>query len=151
MLAGVAGTKIVVALSRGRTNILFLVIEAIVFCVLAYKVTHPFRTPAGDALLDELGTLFAGLRARAGSLALGAADQDVALLAAVFGIGALPSAFPATGCSGRHRHSGSSCGAACGFWSGGADDRRRRSGGIVVRRRQRRMRGRWGGCGGCGS
>lgn len=158
VLLGVAGTKIVVALARGRTNILFLILEAIVFCVLVYKVMYPFRTRAGDALLDELRTLFAGLRDRAGSLTLGAAAQDVALLAAVFGTSALPPAFASdrlfrraqAGAASNSSSCGAACGSTTGSWSGGdssggSDSGSSDGGGGGG------CGGGGGGCGGCGS
>jgi uncharacterized protein (TIGR04222 family) len=95
VLAAVAMTKIAVALARGRTNILFLILEAAIFGWLVFKVTHPFRTPAGDALLSDLRTLFAGLKDRARSLVPGSETHDFALLTAVFGMAAIPSQFPA--------------------------------------------------------
>ena len=114
VVLGVAATKTVVALSRGRSNVLFLMLEAIVFSVLAYKLAYPFRTEAGDAMLAELTTLFGGLRARAGALTLGAEPQDVALLAAVFGTGALPPSFASARLFRRAQAQASSCGASCG-------------------------------------
>jgi uncharacterized protein (TIGR04222 family) len=76
LLTAVAGIKILVALSRGRSNIAFLIIAAAVFCVLLYKATSPLRTPTGNALLADLRTLFAGLRERGGSLVQGVDTQD---------------------------------------------------------------------------
>jgi uncharacterized protein (TIGR04222 family) len=133
VLAAVAMTKIAVALARGRTNILFLILEAAFFAWLVFKVTHPFRTPAGDALLSDLRTLFAGLKDRARSLVPGSETQDFALLAAVFGMAAIPSHFPSVkrlfpkASSASSSGCGSSCGSSCG--GGGCG----------------------GGCGGCGS
>jgi uncharacterized protein (TIGR04222 family) len=136
LLASVAVIKILVALSRGRSNTAFLIIEVAVFCLLVYKATNPFRTPAGNALLADLRTLFAGLRERGDSLVQGVDTNDFALLMAVFGMSALPPVFSfdrlfpqaanssscGTGCG-----SSSSCGSSCG--GGGCG----------------------GGCGGCGS
>ena len=149
VLAGIAGIKIQVALSRGRTNILFLIIETVVFCALAYKVTHPFRTPAGTALLGDLDTLFAGLKARAGSLSLGAAPQDFALLVAVFGMSALPPAFSFDRLfqkAGRTTQDGGGCGAFTGSSCGSSSD----SGGGGCGGGSG-CGGGGGGCGGCGS
>src|SRR5262245_54070963 len=67
LLAAVAWMKIEIALGRGRTNIEFLIYEAAGLAWLTFKVTHPLRTPAGDALLSDLKTLFAGLKNRADS------------------------------------------------------------------------------------
>ena len=68
-------------MARGRFNIGFLVIEAVVFVVLAGIVTHPRRTPAGNALLADLRTLFAGLKDRAGGFRPYQGGSDFALLA----------------------------------------------------------------------
>jgi uncharacterized protein (TIGR04222 family) len=92
LLLGMAFVKIVVALSRGRTNVLFLVVLAAGFTLAAVWLSDPRRTAKGDALLGDLRTLFAGLRARAASLRRGGATSEVALLTAVFGLGALPPA-----------------------------------------------------------
>jgi uncharacterized protein (TIGR04222 family) len=131
VLAAVALTKIAVALARGRTNIIFLIFEVAVFSLLAFKVTHPLRTPAGDALLSDLRTLFAGLKARARSLVPGSDTQDFALLTAVFGMGAIPSHFPRMNKLFPKASSASGCGSSCGSSCGGG--------------------GCGGGCGGCGS
>jgi uncharacterized protein (TIGR04222 family) len=136
VLAAVAMTKIAVALARGRTNIFFLILEAAFFAWLVFKVTHPFRTPAGDALLSDLRTLFAGLKDRARSLVPGNETQDFALLTAVFGMAAIPSQFPGMKrlfpkASSDSSSTSSGCGSSCGSSCGGG--------------------GCGGGCGGCGS
>src|SRR5712691_7168931 len=130
ILWGVATTKIVLALERGHTNIQFLVILAIVFGVIGYKITHPRQTGRGKALLADLGTLFGSLKDRLASFHPGSNPNELALLAAVYGVGAIPrdifphakTLYPPAGSSG-----GSSCGSSCG--GGGCG----------------------GGCGGCGS
>jgi uncharacterized protein (TIGR04222 family) len=131
VLAAVALTKIAVALARGRTNIILLIFEAGVFALLAFKVTHPLRTPAGDSLLSDLQTLFAGLKNRARSLVPGSEAQDFALLTAVFGMAAIPSHFPSMNKLFPKASSASGCGSSCGSSCGGG--------------------GCGGGCGGCGS
>jgi uncharacterized protein (TIGR04222 family) len=131
ILAAVALTKIAVALARGRTNITFLIFEAAAFAWVAFRVTHPLRTPAGDALLSDLRTLFAGLKDRARSLVPGAETQDFALLTAVFGMTAIPSHFPSMKALFPKASSSSGCGSSCGSSCGGG--------------------GCGGGCGGCGS
>jgi uncharacterized protein (TIGR04222 family) len=131
VLAAVALTKIAVALARGRTNIVFLIFEAGLFAWVAFKVTHPLRTPAGDALLSDLRTLFAGLKDRARSLVPGTETQDFALLTAVFGMAAIPSHFPSMTKLFPKASSSSGCGSSCGSSCGGG--------------------GCGGGCGGCGS
>jgi uncharacterized protein (TIGR04222 family) len=135
VLGGVAGTKIVVALNRGRSNIGFLIVLGIAFLVVAYRVTHPRRTPAGDSMLNDLERLFGDLKGRASSEdAIAVDNNELSLLAAVFGVSTLYTAMPdarrlfapsnsssSSGCG-----SSSSCGSSSGCGGGG-------------------------GCGGCGS
>ena len=135
-LAAVAGLKILVALSRGRSNIGFLVILGLLFVVVTFLVTHPRRTAAGSALLADMTTLFRGLKDRASSLRPRQNANDVALLAAIYGVNAafpvhpemerlFPRPTTSDGSSDSGGSSGSSCGSSCG--------------------------GGGGGCGGCGS
>jgi uncharacterized protein (TIGR04222 family) len=134
VLTGVAALKILIALQRGRTNIFFLILLAVFFVLVAIRVHNPLRTRRGDALLADLRNLFSSLKARARMLRPGGETADAALLMAVFGLAALPTAaFPyakrfqpkstalsTTSC-------GSACGSSCGSSCGGD-----------------------GGCGGCG-
>lgn len=145
VLALLAGTKIVVALQRGRTNIGFLIVLALVACVIAWALSMARRTGRGDALLADLRRLFGRLRERAASVRPGGATAEAALLAAVFGLGALPAGgfgyvrrlYPRSVERDSSLSSfwcGSSCGSSCGGGGGGggAGD------------------GGGGGCGGCG-
>jgi uncharacterized protein (TIGR04222 family) len=133
-LLGVATVKVGVALSRGRSNVWFLVILCAVAVYGAYKATHPFRTTRGSALLADVRAMLAGLKDRSAFIQPGGVNNEAALLAAVFGIGALPEKsfpylkrlYPKAASSSS---SGSVCGAACGSSCGG---------------------GCGGGCGGCG-
>ena len=133
VLLGLSVTKILVALSRGRGNVAFLIVLTVVAVVAAFKLTNPRLTTRGNALLADLRRLFARLRQRAPRLVRGGATADAALLAAVFGLAALPTAtfayaqklYPKSG-SGTSSNCGSSCGSSCG--GGGCG----------------------GGCGGCG-
>ena len=135
LLIGLAGVKINVALGRGRTNIVFLIVLAIVFAVVAMVITARKRTVRGTAFLQDLRLLFNRLRQRVASLEPGTATPDLTLAAAVFGLAVLPSSrftyistlFPYT--SNPSASCGSSSG-GCGGGSGGG------CGG--------------GGCGGCG-
>ena len=68
VLVGLAGAKIWVALSRGRTNIGFLIVMTLIFSIVAVRSSRPFRTARGNALLADLRTLFRRLKDRAGSL-----------------------------------------------------------------------------------
>jgi uncharacterized protein (TIGR04222 family) len=142
ILVGLAGAKIYVALQRGRANVLFLIILAFVGCVAAFGLSNARRTARGDALVADLRRLFVRLRARARSIRPGGGTADAALLAAVFGLGALPAAgfgfvrrlYPrapdTSGWSSPSYGSWSSCSSSCGSSCGG---------------------GGGGGCGGCGS
>jgi uncharacterized protein (TIGR04222 family) len=134
----VAGARIFQALDNERSNIGFLVVLALFFSWAASKVVDRPRTGGGDRALAELRALFAGLRARVDQLMPGGATNEMALAAAVYGVGTLPDAqFPfvrklykrAT----TARSSGAACGSGCGGGGGG-------DGGD----------GCGGGCGGCG-
>jgi uncharacterized protein (TIGR04222 family) len=142
VLAGLAGIKIVVALGRGHSNVIFLVMLAALFCLLALGVGLRERTVRGEMALADLRHLFDRLRSRALQLEAGARDEAL-LLAAVFGLAVLPSPwayarefFPRAAASnnsgcGSSSSCGSSSGSSCGSSCGGG--------------------GCGGGCGGCGS
>jgi uncharacterized protein (TIGR04222 family) len=122
VLIGLSVTKIAVALARGRSNVLFLVLLTLVAGVLAAWVATPRLTSRGHALLADLRRLFARLRARAPSVSRGGASADVALLAAVFGVAALPRPafayarllYPKAKSGGSSGGWSSSCGSSCG-------------------------------------
>jgi uncharacterized protein (TIGR04222 family) len=138
VLGGVALIKILVAMARGRSNVGFLIILAIAFGFGSERLARARLTRRGTAMLSSLRTLFDGLKDRAPLLRAGETSDEVLLLAAVFGVGAIPARFfpnvhalfprasssPASGC-------GSACGSSCGGGCGGG--------------------GCGGGCGGCGS
>ena len=134
LLAGVAALKITIALERGRENIAFLIILAVVLVYVLVLLIWRHRTGLGDRMLSDLRTLFQSLYMRRDSLRPRLQTTDAALLAAVFGLSALPAAFQyardifrkAT----KSNSGGSSCGSTgCGSSCGGGG----------------------GGCGGCGS
>lgn len=140
VLGGTAAVKIFVALSRGRTNIAFLILLALIATAIAAKISFPRLTARGKSLLQDVKLLYHRLKERAGSVASGGANADAAMLAAAFGLGALSGdafGFAATlfpkktsssgwGGSSCGSSGGSSCGSSCGGGGGG-------------------------GCGGCGS
>jgi uncharacterized protein (TIGR04222 family) len=138
LLAGVAVTKIAIALARGHSNVALLVILAFVFCGVAARVASAPTTPGGRAMLSNLKTITARLKRNATKLRPGGATNDALLLASVHGFGALPAAaFPLVkilywsdqrNFSDRDWGFSSSCGSGCGSGCGGG-----------------------GGCGGCGS
>jgi uncharacterized protein (TIGR04222 family) len=142
VLWGVAIIKIFVALSRGHSNIGFLIILAAVFGFAAFLLARPRLTLRGKAMLDDLRFLFGGLRSR---LEATLTSNDVTLLAAVFGVAAIPlmvfpyarTLYPKAVAAGES--SSSSCGAttSCGSSDGGGGGS---CGGG----------GCGGGCGGCG-
>ena len=146
-LGSVAALKIVIALSRGRTNVVFLIVLSAAFGAIIYLVTNPSRTAAGDAMLADLRTLFAALKTRAGfrRYAAGTGGHELALLAAVFGATSLPAVAGPMQTLFRkpEPRSRSSCGSSCGSSSGsscGSSGGSSCGGG-----------GCGGGCGGCGS
>ena len=133
LLGLVATLKIAVALGRGRTNVGFLIVAAIAFGYIVYRVASPSRTLAGEAMLADLRQLFSGSRARATARAP-SGTNELALLTAVFGIGTVGENLfrrpeRETSSWGGSCGSGGSCGGGggCGGGCGG------------------------GGCGGCGS
>ncbi len=141
VLLGLAGAKLFVAFQRGRFNVLFLIILAAVFSIYLIIVYNKERTCLGDRVLSDLSTLFKDLKKRGKQIKQGGETNEVALLAAVFGLAALSSReFPHvkklflqsfknsdSSFSFYAGGSGSSCGSSCG--GGGCG----------------------GGCGGCGS
>jgi hypothetical protein len=128
-------TKIVVALSRGRSNIGFLLFITVIALVFAWKTATPRLTARGEALLDDVKNLFLSLKLRGPQIRPGGASTELVMLAAVFGISALPrdrfawasQLFPRADAS--DTGTGTSCGSSCGSSCGG---------------------GCGGGCGGCG-
>jgi len=136
ILLGVAGIKLLVALNNGHSNVELLLIMAAVFCVLLIVVYRRRRTKLGDRALAQLRSLFARLRRRSAMLKPGGETEEAALLAAVFGVAALPvtsfgyirQVFP------QNSGTSNSCGSSgCGSGSSGCGG------------------GGGGGCGGCGS
>lgn len=136
LLLTVAVVKLVVALSRGRTNVLFLLVLA---GLAAWAFTAWGRrrtlTPARRSVLADLRRLFGaeGGFVRWKPTLLGALGSDLLLSAAVLGFGGGPFRRMQERTSGSGDSGGwfgSSCGSSCG--SGGCG-------------------GGGGGCGGCGS
>jgi uncharacterized protein (TIGR04222 family) len=143
----VALIKIVVGLKRDRP-VGFLLVVAAGLAVVAWTLYDPLRTGRGEALLSDLKRLFAHLRNRATLLTPSTNASEAAMLAAVFGVAALPEAgwlhahilFPRVKKRATESGSGSSsCGAGCGSSSGSSCGSSCGGG------------GGGGGCGGCGS
>lgn len=91
LLLTVAAVKAIVAIGNGHYNLLFLAILLLVF--LLKLRTLRLNTPSwsGQRLLTDLRMLFGRLNMRSARLTVGDGSADMALLAAIFGIGALPS------------------------------------------------------------
>lgn len=140
LLLGVGGIKLLVALSRGRYNVIFLIVLMFIATAATVFLCTPRRTRAGDAFLEDLRALYAGLANRAHAIRRGGETIEVLMLAAVFGVSVLPfgyarTLFPKASKAGSS--GGSSCGSSCGSFSGSSCGSSCGGGG--------------GGCGGCGS
>lgn len=144
LAVGVSGYKINLAIERERPFGI-LVLFTILLCIaltLAYKRR---RTALGDQVMQDLGTLFERLRARADQLKSGGDTNEVALLAAVYGISSLSSGhayvkalFPKAA-DGENVFGSTGCGSAgCGSFGSGCGGSGSGCG------------GGGGGCGGCG-
>jgi uncharacterized protein (TIGR04222 family) len=149
LLTGVGLTRILFALFEGRTNVGFLIILMIVSIVVAVKFSFPRLTESGKATLEDVQSLYSGLRNRTafsntgGVAQAGAADGEPMMLAAAFGVGALagPALADANDLFHRKKDASSSgggdggCGSSCGSSDGGGSSCGSSCG---------------GGCGGCG-
>ncbi len=138
LLWGTAGIKIYVAISRGRFNFIFLIILSIVSAVLLWKMLHKSRTYAGDSELKSLKEMFGRLYKRRKSLEPYSGANELVLLAALFGLSALPPR-AAEMITPLHLRPVSDSGSGCGSSCGGGSDGGGSCGG-----------GCGGGCGGCG-
>jgi uncharacterized protein (TIGR04222 family) len=117
-------TKIAIALDRGKSNVLFLVIFTVVAAFISIQLFfRKERTAAGDAALERLRELHRT------ELNLNLTGNEMLLYAAVFGAAAAPVA-----ANPYHRPPEAGGGSGCGTSGGGCG-----SGG-----------GGGGGCGGCG-
>ncbi len=95
VMVGIAVLRIGNALVHGRHNVGFLVVLTVVTVVAMVPAYRDRLTGLGREALAKLRTLFRSLKARAASIAPGGATSDAVLLAAVFGLAALPAhAFP---------------------------------------------------------
>lgn len=143
VLSGVGFTKVFIALDAGRSNVGFLIILTVVAVVIAAAVSFPRLTESGKAMIEDVKSLYSGLRDRAALLNPGGAGIEPMMLAAVFGVGALTgpgfsfasALFPGqkkraqgscatdgdcgSSCSSSSCSSGSSCGSSCGGGCGG--------------------------------
>ena len=145
ILVGTAGIKTAVALSRGHTNLAFLMMLTLLATLVTVHLSAPRRTSRGDETLREVGALLAPLRRTAGTQDLGPAEAT--LVGAAFGLAAVEGAewarlarlhprppFADSASSSWSWSCGSSCGSSGGSSCGS-------SGGSSCG---------GGGCGGCG-
>ncbi len=151
ILSGVGITKVLIALERGRTNVGFLIVLMIFSIIIAAAVSFPRLTESGKAMLEDVKSLYSGLRDRASLLNPGGAGIEPMMLAAVFGVGAL--AGPAFSYAGtlfpgaKKRSSSNSCSADPGCGSTCSSDSSGSSGSSCG---SSCGGGCGGGCGGCG-
>ena len=98
LIAGLGGYKLLVALSKGRTNVGFLIIMCIVALLILIRVCRaPRISRRGRLYLERLQLAFSGLKAQPLNLMTNAAtassaaavDTTPLLLVGLFGVGAL--------------------------------------------------------------
>lgn len=142
LLLTVSAVKAVIAISRQHYNLLFLALLLAIFLLMLRGLRTQATSWSAQRLLTDLRMLFGRLNMRSSRLNPGSSSADMALLAAIFGIGALPPSvyayvaelYPAPRQNtGGDSSSGSSGDSSSGGGDGGGD------GG-----------GSSGGCGGCG-
>ena len=144
LLLAVAAIKAIVAIGNGHDNLLFLAVLLAVFLLALRSLRTRASSWSAQRLLTDLRMLFGRLNMRSSRLRAGDGSADMALLAAIFGIGALPlsvyafvaALYPAPrqspggdasssstgdagGSSSGGDGGGSSCGSGCGGCGGG--------------------------------
>ena len=154
VIASLGGYKLLVALSKDHTNVLFLIVMGVISIIsLIWMCQSPRLTSRGRAYLEKIQLALERLKDRAASVSSASADPSLLLLAAVFGIGVLdgtpyayyPRMFQRAAASSDGSISTwmSSCGvSSCGTSSTGSSCSSSSCGGGG---------GCGGGCGGCGS
>jgi uncharacterized protein (TIGR04222 family) len=132
VLAAFSVIKILVALQRGHFNVVFLILLAVIALASCYAVYRSPKTNAGRQALSDQQSLFGRLKLRVGRLAAQGATNEAVLVAATFGLDALPKEeYPMAAMLHHQSKKGSSsCSSGCGSSCGGG--------------------GCGGGCGGCG-
>ncbi|PHV31605.1 TIGR04222 domain-containing membrane protein [Janthinobacterium sp. BJB312] len=141
LLLTVAAVKAVIAISRQHYNLLFLAVLLAIFLLMLRGLRTQATSWSAQRLLTDLRMLFGRLNMRSSRLNAGSSSADMALLAAIFGLGALPLSVyayvaelypvprPQQGGSSTSSDSGdsssggdgggSSCGSGCGGCGGG--------------------------------
>ena len=90
LLLTVAAVKAVIAISRQHYNLLFLALLLAIFLLMLRGLRTQATSWSAQRLLTDLRMLFGRLNQRAARLQAGSSSADMALLAAIFGLGALP-------------------------------------------------------------
>ncbi|MCC7696930.1 TIGR04222 domain-containing membrane protein [Janthinobacterium sp. EB271-G4-7A] len=142
LLLTVAAVKAVIAISRQHYNLLFLALLLVIFLLMLRGLRTQATSWSAQRLLTDLRMLFGRLNMRSSRLNPGSSSADMALLAAIFGLGALPLSvyayvaelFPVP----RQNTGGDSSSSSSGDSSSGGGDGGGDGGGSS------------GGCGGCG-
>lgn len=136
-IGAVAGIKLLLAIQRGKSNIMFLLILTAVGIAFAWASMISRRSGLGRRFLKDQRTLFGRLQKQAQFIKPGGGSADAVILAALFGLTALPAnAFPFVKKlfpQPSNGDSGSSCGSSSSDGGGSSGC------------------GGGGGCGGCGS
>ena len=114
VLGALAFIKIRTALVTGHQNIMFLAILAILFVWAAHRLLLPHQTYLGSRTLADLRRLFQRLKQHSSRIQTGGATSEAVLLAAIFGIAALPAGFANAKLLFTRSDSKSSCGSGCG-------------------------------------
>jgi uncharacterized protein (TIGR04222 family) len=117
LLGGVGFTKVLIALTAGRTNVGFLIALTIIAIVVVAKLSFPRLTESGKAMIQDAQSLYRAMRNRAESLTAGNAGVEPLMLAAVFGTGALVGSAFLVGDTferEKNRQAANSCGAGGG-------------------------------------
>jgi len=151
-LAWLAERKISIAHARGHTNTQFLTVLSVVGVLLCLATVRGRTTVAGRRLVRSLQGLFGRLRDRRSRIEPGGATNELSMLAALYGLGAVSSAvFPHVALVRRPRpvksasgSSDGSCGSSCGSAAVSSCSGSSCGGGGS-------SCGGGGGCGGCGS
>lgn len=95
ILLGLCIVRVVNAVMQRRHNVGFLVVLAAVACIGLIVAYRQRLTGLGMAIMEDLKQLFERLKGRADTLRAGGETNEAALVAAVFGLYALPAtAFP---------------------------------------------------------
>ena len=146
VIIGLGGYKLIVALAKGRLNVGFLIIMAVVSTFLYLGFCKPPRMSSrGRKYLERLQLAYERLNNKDTKMNIHTTDSTFVIMAGIFGVSALagtvygyyPTMFQK---SNKNWYSSSSCGAGCGYVSSCSSGGSCSGGGSCG----------GGGCGGCG-